>query len=146
MGDLKYPLVSDLKREIRCAGTHGATCSLASLHLHGRSTVRQPGLFISQQPHHNACAKAHPTAVHHLPLTGLPPAPHPLPCPLAACSQAYGVLAEDGVALRGLFIIDKEGVIQHSTINNLAFGRNVDETLRVLQVRGWRRPGGQGGG
>lgn len=77
MGDLKYPLVSDLKREIRCAGTHGATCSLASLHLHERSTVRQPWLFISQQPHHNACAKAHPSAVHHLPLTGLPPAPHP---------------------------------------------------------------------
>jgi peroxiredoxin (alkyl hydroperoxide reductase subunit C) len=47
------------------------------------------------------------------------------------------VLAADGVALRGLFIIDKEGVIQHSTINNLAFGRNVDETLRVLQVRRW---------
>jgi hypothetical protein len=42
--------------------------------------------------------------------------------------------AEEGVALRGLFIIDKEGVIQHSTINNLAFGRNVDETVRILQV------------
>jgi peroxiredoxin (alkyl hydroperoxide reductase subunit C) len=43
--------------------------------------------------------------------------------------------AEEGVALRGLFIIDKEGVIQHATINNLAFGRNVDETIRILQVR-----------
>lgn len=49
-------------------------------------------------------------------------------------SEAYGVLAPDGVALRGLFIIDREGIVQHSTINNLAFGRNVDETLRVLQV------------
>jgi peroxiredoxin (alkyl hydroperoxide reductase subunit C) len=49
-------------------------------------------------------------------------------------SEAYGVLSEDGVALRGLFIIDKEGVIQHSTINNLGFGRSVDETLRVLQA------------
>ena len=39
-----------------------------------------------------------------------------------------------GIALRGLFIIDKEGVIQHSTINNLAIGRSVDETLRTLQV------------
>jgi len=36
--------------------------------------------------------------------------------------------------LRGLFIIDKEGVIQHSTINNLAIGRSVDETKRTLQV------------
>lgn len=49
-------------------------------------------------------------------------------------SEAYGVLTEEGIALRGLFIIDREGVIQHSTINNLAFGRNVDETLRVLQA------------
>lgn len=42
--------------------------------------------------------------------------------------------ADEGVALLGLFIIDKEGVIQHATINNLAFGRNVDETIRILQV------------
>lgn len=50
-------------------------------------------------------------------------------------STAYNVLDPGaGVALRGLFIIDKEGVVQHATINNLAFGRNVDETLRTLQA------------
>jgi peroxiredoxin 2/4 len=49
-------------------------------------------------------------------------------------SASYNVLTDEGIALRGLFIIDKEGVIQHSTINNLAFGRSVDETLRVLQA------------
>lgn len=49
-------------------------------------------------------------------------------------SKAYGVLTEDGVALRGLFIIDKEGVVQHATINNLAFGRSVEEAKRVLQA------------
>ncbi|KIZ05121.1 peroxiredoxin (alkyl hydroperoxidereductase subunit C) [Monoraphidium neglectum] len=49
-------------------------------------------------------------------------------------SEAYGVLTPDGIALRGLFLIDKEGVVQHSTINNLGFGRSVDETLRVLQA------------
>ncbi|XP_050384478.1 2-Cys peroxiredoxin BAS1, chloroplastic [Argentina anserina] len=50
-------------------------------------------------------------------------------------SKSYGVLIPDqGVALRGLFIIDKEGVIQHSTINNLAIGRSVDETKRTLQA------------
>jgi peroxiredoxin (alkyl hydroperoxide reductase subunit C) len=38
------------------------------------------------------------------------------------------------VALRGLFIIDKQGVIQHATINNLGIGRSVEETLRTLQV------------
>lgn len=49
-------------------------------------------------------------------------------------AESYGVLSPDGVALRGLYIIDKEGVIQHSTINNLSFGRSVDETKRVLQA------------
>ncbi|HEY9907478.1 MAG TPA: peroxiredoxin [Thermosynechococcaceae cyanobacterium] len=50
-------------------------------------------------------------------------------------SAAYNVLDPDaGIALRGLFLIDKDGVIQHSTINNLSFGRSVDETLRTLQA------------
>lgn len=50
-------------------------------------------------------------------------------------ARAYGVLAEDGgVALRGLFLIDPDGVVQHATINNLGVGRSVDETLRVLQA------------
>ncbi|MFM7408071.1 MAG: peroxiredoxin [Cuspidothrix sp.] len=39
-----------------------------------------------------------------------------------------------GIALRGLFIIDKDGILQHATINNLGFGRSVDETLRTLQA------------
>jgi len=50
-------------------------------------------------------------------------------------SMAYNVLdADAGVALRGLFIIDKDGIIQHATVNNLSFGRSVEETLRVLQA------------
>ncbi len=50
-------------------------------------------------------------------------------------STAYNVLdPESGVALRGLFIIDKEGIIQHATINNLSFGRSVGETLRTLKA------------
>ena len=50
-------------------------------------------------------------------------------------SANYNVLDQcAGIALRGLFIIDKDGVTQHATINNLAFGRNVDETLRTLQA------------
>ncbi|KAL8152965.1 hypothetical protein V2J09_010725 [Rumex salicifolius] len=50
-------------------------------------------------------------------------------------SKSFNVLIPDqGIALRGLFIIDKEGVIQHSTINNLGIGRSVDETLRTLQA------------
>jgi peroxiredoxin (alkyl hydroperoxide reductase subunit C) len=50
-------------------------------------------------------------------------------------ARDYGVLSEDGkVALRGLFLIDPDGVVQHATINNLGVGRSVDETLRVLQA------------
>ncbi len=50
-------------------------------------------------------------------------------------SVAYNVLdPEAGIALRGLFIIDREGTIQHLIINNFAFGRNVDEALRTLQA------------
>lgn len=49
-------------------------------------------------------------------------------------AQDYGVLGEGGVALRGLFIIDPEGVVQHATVNNLSIGRSVDEALRVLQA------------
>jgi peroxiredoxin 2/4 len=50
-------------------------------------------------------------------------------------SAAYNVLdPETGVALRGLFLIDTEGVLQYATINNMAFGRSVDETLRILQA------------
>lgn len=47
----------------------------------------------------------------------------------------YGVLLkEQGVALRGLFIINPEGVLEQSTINNLPIGRSVDEALRLLQA------------
>lgn len=50
-------------------------------------------------------------------------------------AKSYGVLDENaGVALRGLFIIDPDGVLQHCTVNNLGVGRSVDETLRVLQA------------
>ena len=50
-------------------------------------------------------------------------------------ARAYGVLLEDeGVALRGLFIIDPAGVIQYAVTHNLNVGRSVDETLRVLEA------------
>lgn len=50
-------------------------------------------------------------------------------------SRDYDVLIEEsGTALRGTFIIDPKGVLQHSEVNNLDVGRNVDETLRLLQA------------
>nr|YP_010199007.1 2-Cys peroxiredoxin [Hydropuntia urvillei]UAD88456.1 2-Cys peroxiredoxin [Hydropuntia urvillei] len=49
-------------------------------------------------------------------------------------SSSYNVLTEEGKALRGLFIIDKQGIIQYSLVNNLDFGRSVSETLRILKA------------
>ena len=52
-----------------------------------------------------------------------------------AVAEAYGVLGEDeGVALRGLFIIDPDGILQYAVIHNMDVGRSVDETLRVLEA------------
>jgi peroxiredoxin (alkyl hydroperoxide reductase subunit C) len=49
-------------------------------------------------------------------------------------SRDYGVLIEEkGVALRGLFAIDPEGVVQYEVVHALNVGRSVDEVLRVLQ-------------
>jgi peroxiredoxin (alkyl hydroperoxide reductase subunit C) len=49
-------------------------------------------------------------------------------------ARAYGVLLNDSVALRGLFLIDKKGVVRHAVINDLPLGRNVDEALRMLDA------------
>jgi peroxiredoxin (alkyl hydroperoxide reductase subunit C) len=49
-------------------------------------------------------------------------------------SRDYGVLFDDEVALRGLFLIDKAGVVRHATINDLPLGRNVEEAMRVLDA------------
>ncbi len=44
-------------------------------------------------------------------------------------SKDYGVLLDEGIALRGTFIIDKNQVIRHIGINDLPVGRNVDEVF-----------------
>jgi alkyl hydroperoxide reductase subunit AhpC len=50
-------------------------------------------------------------------------------------SRDYGVLLENaGIALRGSFLIDKAGIVQHITINNLPLGRSVDEALRLIDA------------
>jgi len=50
-------------------------------------------------------------------------------------SRDYGVLLEnDGIALRGLFIIDDKGILRQITVNDLPVGRSVDETLRLIQA------------
>ena len=49
-------------------------------------------------------------------------------------SDALGILHKDGVALRATFIVDPDGIIRWVNVNDLSVGRNVDETLRVLDA------------
>lgn len=50
-------------------------------------------------------------------------------------SRDYDVLIEEaGLALRGLFIIDPQGVVRQMTVNDLPVGRSVDETLRLVKA------------
>ncbi len=50
-------------------------------------------------------------------------------------AEAYGVLVPgEGIAYRGLFLIDKHGVVRHQLINDLPIGRSVDEALRIVDA------------
>lgn len=50
-------------------------------------------------------------------------------------STDYGVLNDGGISFRGSFIIDDNQVLKHSSVNDLPVGRNVDEYLRLVQVK-----------
>ncbi|WP_151732884.1 peroxiredoxin ['Paenibacillus yunnanensis' Narsing Rao et al. 2020] len=67
---------------------------------------------------------------------GLGPVNYPLASDITKKVAAdYGVLIEEeGVALRGLFIIDPDGELKYEVVNHNDIGRSVDETLRVLQA------------
>ena len=50
-------------------------------------------------------------------------------------ARAYGIEhPEEGVALRGSFLIDKNGVVRHQVVNDLPLGRNIDEMLRMVDA------------
>jgi peroxiredoxin 2/4 len=66
---------------------------------------------------------------------GIGPIRYPLVADLNKnIARSYGVLLDGGVALRGLFLIDKKGVVRHAVINDLPLGRSVDEALRMLDA------------
>ncbi len=58
-------------------------------------------------------------------------------------ARDYQVLVNNAVALRGSFLIDKEGVIRHATINDLPLGRNVDETIRMVEALQFHEENGE---
>jgi peroxiredoxin (alkyl hydroperoxide reductase subunit C) len=49
-------------------------------------------------------------------------------------ARSYGVLHDESIALRGLFLIDTRGRVRHALVNDLPVGRSVDEALRVLRA------------
>lgn len=49
-------------------------------------------------------------------------------------SRNYEVLLDAGIALRGTFLIDKEGVVRHAVVNDLPLGRNIDDALRMVDA------------
>ncbi len=66
---------------------------------------------------------------------GIGPVKYPLVADLTKnIARDYDVLINDAVALRGSFLIDKNGVVQHQVVNNLPLGRNIDEMLRMVDA------------
>ena len=49
-------------------------------------------------------------------------------------ARSFGVLFNESVALRGLFLIDKSGKVRHALVNDLPLGRSVDEAIRMLDA------------
>ena len=49
-------------------------------------------------------------------------------------SRDFGILFDESIALRGLFLIDKTGIVRHAVINDLPLGRSIDEALRMVDA------------
>ena len=66
---------------------------------------------------------------------GIGPIRYPLVADLnKEISRRYGVLFNEEVALRGLFLVDREGVVRHVIVNDLPLGRSIDEALRMVDA------------
>ena len=67
---------------------------------------------------------------------GIGPVKYPLLCDEdRSMTKAYDVLHEETTfAMRGTFLVDKEGMVQSQTVNNLPLGRNIDEVLRMFDA------------
>lgn len=58
-------------------------------------------------------------------------------------ARSYDVLLNDAVAFRGTFMIDKKGIVRHQVVNDLPLGRNVDETLRMIDALNFHEEHGE---
>ncbi len=57
--------------------------------------------------------------------------------------KAYDVESEGGVAFRGSFLIDEEGIVRHQVVNDLPLGRNIDEMLRMVDALAFHQKHGE---
>lgn len=58
-------------------------------------------------------------------------------------TRAYGVLLDESIALRGLFLIDRDGIVRHALVNDDGLGRSVDEAFRILTALQFTEEHGQ---
>jgi len=58
-------------------------------------------------------------------------------------AKNYDVLLDEGVALRGSFLLDKDGTVRHSVINDLQLGRNIDEMIRMVDAMQFTNENGE---
>jgi peroxiredoxin (alkyl hydroperoxide reductase subunit C) len=58
-------------------------------------------------------------------------------------ARDYDVLLNNSIAFRGTFLIDKKGVVRHQVVNDLPLGRNVEETLRMIDALAFHEEHGE---
>ena len=75
---------------------------------------------------------------------GIGPVNYPLVADIThEICRAYDVEAPIGVAFRGSFLIDEEGVVRHQVVNDLPLGRNIDEMLRMVDALAFHQEHGE---
>ena len=101
--------------------------------------VEVVGVSIDSQFSHHAWRK---TPVDQ---GGIGPVAYPLVADIThSICQAYGVEhPEAGVAFRGTFLIDAEGLVRHQTVNDLPLGRNIDEMMRMVDALAFHEKHGE---
>ena len=100
--------------------------------------VQVVGVSIDSHYTHNAWRN---TAINE---GGIGPVKYPLVADIDhAICKAYDVESAGGVAYRGSFLVDEEGVVRHQVVNDLPLGRNVDEMLRMVDALAFHQEHGE---
>ena len=96
------------------------------------------GVSVDSQYTHLAWKKTSPDQ------GGIGPIRYPLVADLKKqIARDYGVLFDEEVALRGLFLIDRDGIVRHQVVNDLPLGRNVDEAVRMVEALQFHEENGE---